>query len=268
LTCPIVDLPSFRYIGWNSLRSPFSDLNVRKAMTYALNREGIIKDVFVGLGKVARGPFLEGSTDLDPNIQALPFDLQEAAKLLDAAGWKDTNQDGLRDKVVDGRSVPLEFSLLIYATSTEYAALAAIFKEDLLKIGAKLNIEAAEWSLMQTRTHEKDFDGYTGGWTMDWTSDPYQLWHSSQAVAAEGSNYTSFKNPAADQLMEKLRETIDPQERQTILHKLHRMIVDSYNYTFLSTERRPFCYHKEVKGVRFSKVRPIPDARPWWVASN
>lgn len=268
LSCPIVDLPSFRYIGWNSLRSPFSDVNVRKAMTYALNREGIIKDVFVGLGKVARGPFLEGSPDLDPSIQPLPFDLQEAAKLLDAAGWRDTNQDGLRDKVVDGRNVPLEFSLLIYATSTEYTALANIFKEDLLKIGAKLNIEAAEWSLMQTRTHEKDFDGYTGGWTMDWTSDPYQLWHSSQAVAAEGSNYTSFKNPEADQLMEKLRETIEPQERQTILHKLHRLIVDSYNYTFLSTERRAFCYHKEVKGVRFSKVRPIPDARPWWVSSN
>lgn len=268
LSCQIVDLPSFRYIGWNALRSPFSDVNVRKAMTYALNREAIIKDVFVGLGKVARGPFLESSTDLDPSIQPLPFDLQEAAKLLDAAGWKDTNQDGLRDKLVGGRNVALEFSLLIYATSTEYTALANIFKEDLLKIGAKLNIEAAEWSLMQKRIHEKDFDGFIGGWSMDWTSDPYQLWHSSQADAAEGSNITSFKNPEADRLMEKLRETIEPETRQAILHQLHRMIVDSYNYTFLSTERRPFCHHKEVKGVRFAKMRPVADALPWWVTQN
>jgi ABC-type transport system substrate-binding protein len=268
LTCQIIDLPSFRYIGWNSLRARFSDVRVRKAMTFALNREAIIRDVFVGLGKVARGPFLEGSSDLDPSIEPLPFDLQQATQLLEEAGWKDSNQDGLRDKVVDGRSQAMEFSLLIYAGSAEFSALANIFKEDLLKIGVKLNIEAAEWSLMQNRMHEKDFDAFVGGWSLDWSSDPYQLFHSSQADAAEGSNMTSFKNAEADRLMEKLRETIDPKERQTMLHRMHRLIFDSFNYTFLSTERRPFCHHKEVKGIRFSKVRPIPDARPWWVEAN
>lgn len=268
IVCKVVDLPSFRYIGWNSERPMFSDARVRKAMNYALNREAIIKDVFVGLGKIARGPFQEGSADLDPEIQPLPFDLDKAAALLDEAGWKDSDGDGLRDKELEGKRTQMEFRLLIYAGSTEYTALANIFKEDLLKIGVKANIESAEWSLMQKRMDEKDFDAFTGGWALDWMSDPYQLWHSSQADSALGSNRTSFRNAEADGLMEKLRETIDPAERTPMLHRLHRLIFDSFNYTFLSTDSRPICTNRNVKGLQFSKVRPIADTLPWWVESN
>jgi ABC-type transport system substrate-binding protein len=237
-------------------------------MTYALNRQGIIKDVFSGMGAIPVGPYRLGSQDHDPEIQPLPFDLAKAGDLLREAGWIDTDSDGLRDKVLNGRKVPFEFSLMIYASRPEFATMATIFKEDLLKIGVKMNIEAAEWSLMQKRMHEKDFDAFTGGWGQSSINDPYQLWHSSQADSPEGSNMTGFRNKEADQLIEKLRETLDRAERTQMLRRIHRLIVESYNYAFLATERRPFCYHQELKGVVFSKLRPIEYSMPWWVEAN
>jgi ABC-type transport system substrate-binding protein len=266
--CDLIDIPGYRFIGWNSVRPLFTDQRVRAAMTHALNREGIVKDVFAGLGKVARGPFMEGSPDMDPAIKPLPFDLQKASALLDEAGWKDTNNDGLRDKAVDGRSIPFEFSLLIVAGFPEYTALATIFKEDLLKIGVKANIESAEWALFLKRMDEREFDAVFTGWALTWLNDPYQIWHSSQADAPGGSNRTGFKNKEADALIEKLRETFDPTERQKMMYQLHRIIVDSHNYTFVITEQRPFCYTKAVKGVRYAKLRPLEFTLPWSVDMN
>jgi ABC-type transport system substrate-binding protein len=268
IQCDVINLPSFTYLGWNTDRPLFADVRVRQALTYALNREGILKDVFMGLGQIARGPFLEDSTDLDPEVKPLPFDLTKAAALFDEAGWKDTNGDGLRDKLLNGKQTPFEFSLLVYSNSAEFAALANIFKEDLLKIGVKMNVESAEWSLMQKRMDEHDFDAVTGGWLMSWVNDPYQLWHSSQADAPLGSNRTGFRNKEADALIEKLRETFDAGERQRMMHALHRIIVESYNYTFLLTGKRPFCYHRELQAWIYSKVRPIEDNRPWSIQSN
>lgn len=266
ISCDIIDQPAYRYIGWNTSRPLFEDVRVRKAMTLALNRQGIIKDVFQGMGTIPVGPYPLGSPDHDPEIQPLPFDLDQAARLLDEAGWVDSDKDGLRDKQVAGRQQSFEFSLLIYASRPEFTALANIFKEDLLKIGVKMSVEAAEWSLMQKRMHERDFDAYTGGWAQGTINDPYQLWHSSQADSPEGSNMTGFRNEEADQLMEQLRITFDGAERQRMLRRIHRLIVESFNYAFLASEQRPFCYYKELKGVVYSKVRPPENSLPWWVA--
>jgi ABC-type transport system substrate-binding protein len=267
LECVVQDYPAYSYLGWNADKPLFSDAKVRTAMTLALNRELLIQEVFVGLGTVATGPWLPQTGQLDPSIDPLEFDLDRAKKLLSEAGWSDTDGDGLLDKVLGGQKTPFEFTLLIYGNRPEYTSLGNIFKEDLLKIGVKLNIEAADWSLMQKRMDEKKFDAFTGGWATGWDNDPYQLWHSSQADIPKGSNRVGFRNPEADTLIEELRSTFDPEKRTTMLRRLHRLIYDAQAYSFLRVVQMPYCWAKEVKNVTFAKVRPIEDSKPWWVSS-
>lgn len=267
LECVVTDYPAFSYLGWNADKPLFSDPKVRTAMTLALNREQLIQEVFVGLGSVANGPWLPQTGQLDPSIDPLKFDLARATKLLAEAGWADTDGDGLLDKVLGGQKTPFVFTLLIYGNSAEYTSLGNIFKEDLLKIGVQLKIEAADWSLMQKRMDEKKFDAFTGGWAMSWDNDPHQLWHSSQADIPKGSNRVGFRNSEADQLIEELRGTFEAEKRTTMLRRLHRLIYDAQAYTFLRVVQSPYCWSKEVKNVTFAKVRPIEDSRPWWVSS-
>lgn len=264
IKCDVVDEPAYQYIGWNGDKPLFSDRRVRRAMTLALNREEIVTKVFVGLGRVSRGPFLEGTPFLAPEIEPLPFDLKQAATLLAEAGWTDTNGDGLLDKVVGGKRTPFEFTLLIYGTSPEWSSAANIFKEDLLSIGVKMNIDAAEWSLMQKRMEEKQFDAYTGGWGLSWSTDPHQLWHSSQADVPKGSNRVGFRNAKADALIEQLRVTLDLQKRTEMLREFHRIIHEEQPYSFVYVRKAPYCYRKGLEGVVYAKERPIANVLPWW----
>lgn len=268
IECAAVYSPSFRYIGWNMDKPMFKDKRVRAAMTHALNRQQIIDKVFQGLGEIVSGDAPPGSPNNDPSIQPLAFDLDRARALLAEAGWKDSDGDGLVDKQIDGKLVPFEFSLLLYAGSPEWSALTNIFKEDLLKVGVKLTVASVEWSVMQKRMEEKNFDAYTGGWLVDYETDPYQVWHSSQADAPKGSNMVSFRNKEADQIMEKLRETFAPEARQTLFRRLHRILHEEQPYAFFMYQKAVYCWRSELQNVVFAKDRPIADSFPWWVATQ
>jgi peptide/nickel transport system substrate-binding protein len=266
IQCQKVSSPGFRYIGWNMDKPIFADQRVRRAMTHALNRQGIIDNVWVGLGVLLTGPIMPESPYSDPSIEPFAFDLARAKALLAEAGWEDTDADGLLDKDLDGdgHREPFEFTLVI-SNVPEYTSTANVFKDDLLKIGVKMNIESAEWSLMQKRMDERKFDAYVGGWALPWESDPYQLWHSSQADVPKGSNYVGFRNAEADEIIEKLRVTFDMDERVRLYRRFHQIIHDEQPYTFFMVPLDVFCWWNDVRNLVFAKTRPVTSSLPWWV---
>jgi len=269
--CQKIFSPSFDYIGWNADRPLFADKRVRRAMTYAFDRARILESVFVGLGEITTHPYVAGASYVDPSIKPYPFDLQMAKKLLAEAGFTDSDGDGLLDKKLrpgDTKPTPFEFTLLMSASSPEAAAMANIFREDLLKIGVKMNLDAAEWSLMLKRMEEKSFDAHTGAWLMNFDVDLYQIWHSSQADVPKGSNRIGFRNKAADKIIEELRITFDPAKRTELLQAFHRLVHEEQPYTFFKTRKVVACAWKDVKNLIFAKERPISNSLPWWVQTS
>lgn len=271
ISCEEVDRPAFNYIGWNADKPMFADKRVRRAMTLALNRQQIVDKVFVGLGRVARGPYMESTPFSAPEVQPLPFDLKQAAALLKEAGWEDSDKDGLLDHALwqssgDAKRAPFEFSLLIVSSSPEWASAANIFKEDLLSIGVKLNVESVEWSLMQKRMDEKKFDAFVGGWALGWSTDLYQIWHSSQADIPKGSNRVGFRNKRGDEIIDTLRTTLEPDARVELLREFHRILHEEQPYSFVMIPRAPSCHRQVLENVIFAKTNPVADATPWWSA--
>jgi peptide/nickel transport system substrate-binding protein len=265
IQCDVVDQSTYSFIGWNADKPMFADKRVRTAMTMAINRQEIITKVFSGMGQVARGPFLESSEYLAPEIKPLPFDLQRSAALLKEAGWADTDGDGLLDKAdASGKRAPFAFTLLINGSRPEWASAANVIKEDLLGIGVKMSIEAAEWSSMLKRMDERNFDAYTGAWALPWSTDPFQVWHSSQADAPSGSNRVGFRNKRADAVIEELRVTLDPAKRIELLRAFHRILHEEQPYTFMFIPKIPFCHRNTLRNTIYSKERPLQDFEPWW----
>ena len=265
IQCDVVDQPTYYYIGWNADQPLFADRRVRTAMTLATNRQEMVEKVFSGLGQVSRGPFLESSGYLAPEVQPLPFDLRRAAALLAEVGWVDSDADGLLDKAdATGKRVPFEFSLLIQNNSPELISAANVMREDMLGIGVKMSIEAAEFGTLLKRRDEKKFQAFVGGWALLWSTDPYQIWHSSQANVPKGSNRVGFRNPKADALIEELRNTLDRSKRVELLQAFHRIVHEEQPYTFLYVPKIPFCHRNTIKGVTYAKERPLADFQPWW----
>ncbi len=221
--------PGYRFVGWNLHRPFFKDRMVRQALTRLINREAIVDKLEFGLGKVISGPFFFESYEYNQKIKPIPYNPNEAKKMLEDAGWTDHDGDGIRDKA----GVPFKFTFLIPSGARFYERLATLMKEDFKKAGIVMEIRTMEWAAFIGRINKRDFDATSLGWSFGFDEDPYQVWHSSQTK--EGSNFVGFENAEADQIMEQARMTFDKNERAKLYHRFHEIVNEEQPYTFLYT---------------------------------
>ena len=255
------DTLGYFYLGWNLDKPMFSDKRVRQALTMAFNRQGIVENIFHGLGKVNSGPFAMQTACYDQSIEPWPFDLEAAKAKLEEAGWTDSDGDGIRDKMVDGEKVDFAFTMLIYGGSTEFSTLAEVFREDLLAIGVKMMPSAVEWSTMLKKMDEREFDVYTGAWVLSLPTDLMQIWHSQEADKAVSSNRIGFRNKDADRIAEALRTEFDTDKRTALCHEFHALLHEEQPYTFIYQRRRPVLYWDHMNTPEYELQYPHRNIR-------
>jgi peptide/nickel transport system substrate-binding protein len=249
--------PNYSFIGWNMKKPFFSDKRVRTAMTHMLNRQEILDKILLALGAIVTNPFYINSPEYDKSIKPLDYSPETAIKLLDEAGWTDSNKDGIRDK--DG--VKFEFEFLLPSGSDTSEKIATVLKEELDKVGIVMNIRKTEWAVFTTRLNERKFDAVTLAWSMGVESDPYQIWSSTQSTT--GSNFVGFENERADQLISEARQEFNKEERIKLYREFAEIIHEQQPYTFL------FCSMSTVAvSNRFRNVEVYPlglDPLRWYV---
>lgn len=248
---------NYAWIGWNQKRPFFKDKRVRNAMTLLTNRQGIIDQMMHGLPLPTTCHFYFKSESCDPDLAPLPYDPIKAVKLLDEAGWVDSNDDGIRDK--DG--VEFNFSFMLPASSVNAGKMATLMKEDFSRAGIGLSIRKVEWSAFVKELRSQEFDACTLVWGGGPRGEPTQIWHS--ASSAEGSNYISFSNARVDELLEKARVEFDVDKRNEMYREFGRILHDEQPYTFLYVRPRMSLVHKRLKGV--AETLSYWEYEDWWV---
>jgi ABC-type transport system substrate-binding protein len=258
------EYPGYKYIGYN-LRRPFlRDKAVRRALAHAIPVQAIIDSVYRGLARQVTGPFQLHSFAYNEQVKPLPYDLERARRLLNNAGWIDTDRDGVRDKLIDGRRVSARFNLLIEANSAQSLTVAQIVQSNCRKIGVRVDITPAQQALMVQRTRAKDFDAVLRGWALSWTADPYQTWFSGQAELADTSNIIGYKNTEVDRLVQELRTCFDRDRQREIYHRVHELLYDDQPYLFLYTELQTAGINHRIHNVKFFPIKPCVDYRQWY----
>jgi peptide/nickel transport system substrate-binding protein len=132
----------------------FSDREVRRALTMAVDRASLVKSALGDLGKVPPGPMSSLLWIWDPEIQQLPYDTAQAARILTARGWRDHDGDGVRDK----NGQPLSFHILVPTTSVLRRQYARLLQEQFRLIGVRTEIDEVELSVMTQRLGSGNFD--------------------------------------------------------------------------------------------------------------
>ena len=223
----------------------------------------LLRENMHGLGRITTGNFFIDGPDYNNDLEPHAFDLDRAAELLEQAGWVDGDGDGIREKLVDGQMMNFEFGMVTYGYRPEFVAAMEHYRNDLQRIGVVMNIEPVEWAVMVERMESKDFDAYTGGWVLGWDSDPYQIWHSSQADEPSGSNRVGFRNAEADRIIEQARSTFDADERSALFHEFHRIVWEEQPYTFWFSGQELGAWRPNVENVNFSPLRPFASSMNW-----
>ncbi|MBS1517122.1 MAG: hypothetical protein JSS91_03460 [Bacteroidetes bacterium] len=263
----LVTEPSYNYIAWNNDHPIFSDKKVRWAMAYAIDRKSIVDKIVYGMGQNIQSHIFFKSKYLNSDLKEIPYDVDKAKTLLAEAGWKDSDGDGILDKVINGKKTDFKFTFT-NNTNPKRKMVILILIEQLKQLGIEAGIQEYEWSVFLDKVKKHNYDACFAGWQLSVTADdPYQIWHSSQSIG-EGSNFWSYKNPESDKLLEENRLTFDDVKRKEILDKWQQVIYDDQPVTFLWSEPVRYVYSERYKNARWYAYPDSPLLNEWWVPAN
>jgi peptide/nickel transport system substrate-binding protein len=256
--------PSYTYIGWNNDSPIFGDVRVRRAMTMLTDREAMVKTILFDLGTVIDSPIYRFRPEYDEQLVPLAYDPEAAEALLDTAGWIDSDGDGVRDKVIDGKRVPFEFEIKINSGNEVRKSVALTLQDSLKKHGIRVKIREIDWTIFLDDVQNRRFDAVVLGWAMSVNEpDAYQVWHSSQ-IANGGSNFIGYRNARVDALLTTYRREFDPKKRIALYKEFQEILNREQPYTFLFTRKSVLAYQR-----RFQDVQALPiggvDVNRWWV---
>ncbi len=247
---------AYEYIGINIKNKKFQDLRVRKALSHLLDVDKIVEVVCYGLGERVSG-FVHPSKKEQYNDKIImpDYNVQKAKQLFSEAGWKDSNGDGVVDKMINGEKVEMEVNIMFNNGNERRKKTCVYFLEGAKAAGVKVIIQPREWSKMLEEKNKHDFELYVGGWiSSPFESDPYQVWHSSSYNG--GSNDVGFGNAVSDALIEKIRTTINKDERNQYYKDLQFLISQEVPVIFLFAQKERIAVNKRWTNVKASGLRP------------
>ena len=259
----LVTEPTYVFIAWNNKNPIFADKKVRWALSYAIDRQSIIDKIIYGMGTPVSSPVFIKSKYYNTDLPDIKYDPVKAKQILTEQGWKDTDGDGILDKVIDGKKTDFKFTFL-NNNNPKRKKVMLIIIEQLKQIGIQADLQDYEWSVFLDKTKKHQFDACYSAWQLGVTpEDPYQIWHSSQSEG-EGSNFISYNNPESDKMLEENRTVFDETQRVELLKKWQKIIYDDQPTTFLWSEPSRYLYSDRFKNTRWYAYPDSPLLNEWW----
>lgn len=233
----------YGYIGLNYGSDKVKDPKVRQALLYGLNRDGFMQSYYQGYGQVYNSHILPTSWAYNPDVPKYEYNPEKANQLLDEAGWKDTNGNGVRDK--DG--VELELQWLTYTGSKYVDALIPIVQQSWEQIGVKVTPELMEFGTMMDKVNNREYDIFNGAWNLSIDPDPSGIFAISQDVPG-GFNNIGWRNEEADKLLKEGKGTTNQEERKKAYAKWQLKFSEDVPYILLGNAQEMFASNSRVKG--------------------
>ncbi len=252
---------TYTYMGFNLKHPFFKDKLVRQAIAYAIDKSEIVDVVLFGLGSPATGPYVPNTWPYNPNVKKYEYNPEKAKQLLRAAGWKDSDGDGIIEK--DGR--PFKFTIFTNMGNSLRMNTATIVQYRLEKVGIKVEIRALEWpTLINEFIDKRRFEAVILGWGISPDPDQYDIWFSGKTKEKE-FNFVSYNNPEVDMLLEKGRGTFNIEERKKVYFRIQEILADELPYIFLYVPDATEIVHARFKGIKPSTIGIEYNLPKWYV---
>jgi peptide/nickel transport system substrate-binding protein len=239
----------------------FGDRRVRLAVSMALDRQAMLRNVFDTLGVLGSGPYSRSLGDT--TITLPPFDRARAAALLDSAGWR-AGPDGMRSK--NGR--PLAFTVIVPTSSRPRMRYAVLIQEQLKSIGARVDIESMDISSFITRLLGRNFDAGMGSWNTDPSISGIKQTWGKDGMANGGQNVGSYLNPKFDALIDSALTTFDPARAKQQAHRAYQTLVDDAPAVWLYDPLLIAGVHKRIRPERLRADGWWTGLADWWIPAN
>ena len=242
----------YEHIDLNLDNPILADERVRHALLYAIDREAISQQLFEGRQPVAHGSVSPLDWVYDENTPRYPFDPEEAARLLDEAGWSDI-RNGVRHNAA---GEPLRLQIMTTAGNRSRELVQQVLQSQWRDVGVDITIrnEPAAVFFGETVTR-REFDAMAMfAWLSSPENVPRTTLHSEQIPSAEngwsGQNHMGYSNPEMDDLIDRLEIELDRDKRQALWAELQRLYASDLPVLPLYWRAQPYVLPKWLDGVR------------------
>jgi ABC-type transport system substrate-binding protein len=215
----------------------FNDKRVRQALVYAIDRQGIVDQVFKGYGRVVNSHIIGPEWAVNPNLNKYEYNPDRARTLLREAGW-DANTPVVINWMAGQGGRDVENSLLIAQSQLQAVGIKADFQP--LERGP----------LLEAITSRKfDLVSYGGGvYTVDPDSTSYVL--MTQFIQPKGANNAGYSNPNVDRLFMEGRAETDQAKRAAIYQEASALINDDVSHVWLFVADAIYGYSDKLVGLK------------------
>lgn len=253
------EVPGFTQIGINCWEDPASggnkllkDKAIRQAIDYAVNKEKIVEMAYGGEGKP--GTTLLNPGDFfhyEPGDGGLrSYSTDKAKELLDKAGYKDTDGDGIRESSTGEK---LEFSLISISDNSEEIKAGQMIAADCKDAGIGIKTETMDDGALQDKIDAGTFDMFIWGWGGD--VDPSAILQLLTTGMIGSSNEPHFSDGKYDELFEQQRSVMDKDKRKEIVYEMQKIAYDESPYIILLYDNSL----QAVRSDRWAGFKQIPE---------
>ncbi|MCL7452347.1 MAG: ABC transporter substrate-binding protein [Anaerolineae bacterium] len=240
----------------------FQEQEVRQALLYGLERQMLIDEILAGQGQVAHSPIVPMSWAYDPSARQYGYDPERAVGLLDAVGWMDSNADRIRDR--DGAD--LAFTLLV-SDEPPMAQMAESMARQWRTIGIDVEIRSVTSEVANRFVRTRNFDAALVEVDLTADTDPYPLWHSTQAES--GQNFAGFQHEESDLIMEEIRSTTDAERQLELYHTFQQIFAEQVPSLLIYYPIYTYAVDSQVEGVQLAPLLHNSDrfrnAEDWYM---
>lgn len=248
--------PSYYAVFFNQSKNlPLQDPAVRQALSAAVDRNSLIRNILNGHGTPEYGPIPDGAPYFVPTQSTSSLDF--AISLLENAGWK-TGDGGSRAKMIQKTAVPLSINLT--APQVDFLAKTAQALADTWeKLGARVTISTGDpQGLVNGPIKNRSYEALLFGNILGASSDLYAFWDSSQRFSP-GLNLAIYSDKKVDSLIEGARMDMNDSSRATSFAKAETMIASDFPAVFLYSPDYLYVTDKSVRGVEAGFIPSTSD---------
>jgi peptide/nickel transport system substrate-binding protein len=237
-TYPHFELGRILALYWNLEHELFRDATIRKALTHAINR----REVLAVLGypedmPIVDWPFTRRQYARGELPEPLPYDPALAERLLESAGWIDTNGDGIREK--GGRDFVFE---AIVPEGPNRNRIATLVQAALRQVGVRMELATMSVMVANPKVSNPDF-----GAAFFSLSNVLRGWMGQDSVFGARSQI-GYRNPEMHRLIGAALNTVDPEQLDLIYDRIIELCIEDVPVTFFGIQVFYVVAHRRVRG--------------------
>ncbi|RYZ27807.1 MAG: ABC transporter substrate-binding protein, partial [Propionibacteriaceae bacterium] len=222
--------------------SPWRDVRLRKAANLAIDRDGVVQ-LLGGLAQPAVGQMQTSSPWFGKPSFQIRTDVEAARKLVEEAGFSVKN--------------PAKATIMIPTGGTGQMLSLPInefVQQSWAEVGIQVEFKTVELEVAYTAWRQGAADpslkGVTAGNIAYVTSDPFYAilrFYDSKQIAPSGVNWSHYRNPEVDALCDRVKASLDPEEQNRLLARIHEIVVDDAVQVWVVHDTNPHALSPRVK---------------------